>query len=219
MIVFEESVDLKVGERSIVVRRLQQRDSLEDLTALLHGAFSRLKKMEFNCACINQTVAQTRERVEAGDCYVALCNGCLVATLTLYRAPLESEGIWLHRPTVAKLGQFAVAPEFQNCGLGSALLDFAQDWAFARGYRELALTTPQSAKHLVTFYGHQGYRPVESIHLPEKNYRSVVLSKTLANRHAAPALMSSLLDFWRRCMTIAAERLHRGERIERRLAA
>lgn len=115
MIVFEESVDLKVGEQRIVVRRLQERDSLEELTALLHGAFSRLKKMDF--------------------------------------------------------------------------------------------------------YGHHGYRAVESIHFPGKNYRSVVLSKTLANRHAAPALISSLLDFSRRCMTIAAECLHRGERIERRLAA
>jgi GNAT superfamily N-acetyltransferase len=138
--------------------------------------------MGLNCTCVNQTVAVTRERIEKEACYVAVCDRRLVGTFTLYRPAPESESTWYHRQEVASIHQLGVDPEFQAMGLGTDLLTFAEGWAREHGYQELALETPQPAKQLVAFYMGCGYRPVESVKFQGKHYRSVVLSKGVAQQ-------------------------------------
>jgi hypothetical protein len=99
--------------RGIELQRLKVSDSLRELTALLHGAFSRL------------------------------------------------------------------GHERQGIGLGSALLQLAENWARTRAYLELALDMAQPARWLLAYYMRNGYRFVESVRFPGKAYYSVVLSKTL----------------------------------------
>ncbi len=70
--------------QAISLRPLSDGDSLDELTAMLHRAFSRLGQMGLNCTCVDQSVAVTRERIEKGACYVAVCDGRLVGTITLY---------------------------------------------------------------------------------------------------------------------------------------
>ena len=146
---------------------------------MLHRAFCRLEQMDLNCTCVDQSVAVTRQRVERGECYVAVCDGRLVGTITLYRPDLESQSAWYRDPDVASVHQLGVEPEFQGRGLGTAMLEFAEGWAQAHGYKELALDTAKPARHLVAFYLGRGYHIVESVKYPAKNYRSVVLSKML----------------------------------------
>ena len=186
---FEVPVKLRTGKYAILLRALSDGDSLDELTAMLQRAFSRLRQMGLNCTCIDQSVAVTRERIEKGACYVAVCDGRLVGTITLYGPDLGSESAWYHRQAVASIHQLGVDPEFQDRGLGTELLRLAEDWAREHGYQELALETPEPATHLVAFYVGHGYRPVESVGFQGKRYRSVVLSKRLAEQNITNVLI------------------------------
>lgn len=179
--------------QAITLRPLSDGDSLDELTAMLRRAFSRLGQMGLNCTCVDQSVAVTRERIEKGACYVAVCDGRLVGTLALYEPGPGSESAWYHRQSVVSVHQLGVDPEFQGRGLGTDLLTFAEGWAQEHGYQELALDTPQPAKHLLAFYMGCEYRPVESVEFEGKNYRSVVLSKRVEKQAINHALVPTRL--------------------------
>ena len=68
----------------VVVRRFDPHgDSYDVLTALLHRAFAPLGALGFNCPGVDQPASATRERVLTGECFVALGNAHLVATMTM----------------------------------------------------------------------------------------------------------------------------------------
>jgi GNAT superfamily N-acetyltransferase len=163
------------------------RDSFVALTAMLHRAFAPLGAIGLNCTCVDQTVEMTRRRATRGDCYVAVCDGRIVGTMTLYAPDHESPCELYRRDDIASLRQFAVEPLWQARGIGTLLIAFAEHWAATRGYAELALDTPQPAAHLIAFYRGQGFRIVEFMHVDGKRYDSAILSKppvatrTLAN--------------------------------------
>ncbi|WP_082722333.1 GNAT family N-acetyltransferase [Burkholderia mayonis] len=162
----------------VVLRRFDPaQDSYDELTALLHRAFARLGRMGLNCPCADQPAAVTRQRALAGECFVAVCNDHLVATMTLHARDLSSPCELYRRGNVATLRQFGVDPIWQGRGIGRSLLAFAAHWAAARGYRRLALDTPQPAAHLVDFYIRQGFRIVDVMHFSGKGYDSAILSK------------------------------------------
>ncbi|AHI66781.1 GNAT family N-acetyltransferase [Burkholderia thailandensis] len=168
----------------VVLRRFDPaHDSYDELTALLHRAFTRLGRMGLNCPCVDQPAAVTRQRALAGECFVAVCNGHLVATMTLHARDLSSPCELYRRGNVATLRQFGVDPVWQGRGIGRSMLDFATRWAAARGYRHLALDTPQPAAHLVAFYTRHGFRLVDVMHFSGKGYDSAILSKPAAVSH------------------------------------
>jgi GNAT superfamily N-acetyltransferase len=163
------------------------RDSFVALTAMLHRAFAPLGAMGLNCTCVDQTVQTTRLRATSGDCYVAVCEGRIVGTMTLYAPDQESSCELYRRDDISSLRQFAVEPLWQARGIGTLLIAFAEHWAATRGYAELALDTPQPAAHLIAFYRGQGFRMVDFTRFDGKHYDSAILSKppvatrTLAN--------------------------------------
>ncbi|HEX7910257.1 MAG TPA: GNAT family N-acetyltransferase [Paraburkholderia sp.] len=163
------------------------RDSYVALTALLHRAFAPLGAMDLNCTCVDQTVETTRWRATRGDCYVVVCDGRIVGTMTLNAPDRESACELYRRDDIATLRQFAVEPVWQARGIGTLLIALADHWAATRGYAELALDTPQPATHLIAFYRGQGFRIVDFMRFDGKRYDSAILSKlptatrTLAN--------------------------------------
>jgi GNAT superfamily N-acetyltransferase len=172
----------------ITLRRLGADDSLAELTAMLHRAFARLGRMGLNCTCVDQPVAVTRQRIAQGECFVAEYSRLPVGTITLQRPDPRSESPWYRRGFVASAHQLAVDPQFQGNGLGTTLLEFAEEWARASGYRELALDTAQPASDLLRFYRAHGYRIVDSVRFPGKCYPSAVLSKAVAKRDTDPII-------------------------------
>lgn len=165
--------------RTIKLRPFDPSDSLQELTDLLQSAFARLGAMGLNCTCVDQSPAVTLARIAKGECYVAESGRKLIGTLTLYTPSENAECTWFRRNDVASLHQFAISPDFQGQGLGSAMLDFSEDWAKYRGYRKLALSVAQPASHLLSYYQARGYRQVGTINLPGKVYCSAVLTKKL----------------------------------------
>ncbi len=163
----------------VVIRELQPKDSVAELTALLHLAYGRLRDMGLRYMATHQGDEITRERIESGECYVGVRDGHIVATLT-FRSPSQTDGCpWYDRPDVASFGQFAVHPDLHGQGIGRALMELAEKRALETGARELALDTAEAAGHLIEMYESRGYRVVDKVDWPETNYVSVVMSKQL----------------------------------------
>jgi GNAT superfamily N-acetyltransferase len=176
------------GAGSVTLRRFDPaRDSYQQLTAMLHRAFTRLGMMGLNCLCVDQTEAVTRERARGGDCFVAACGGELVGTMTLYARDAQSACEHYCVENLATLRQFGVDPAWQSRGIGTSLIALAEHWAAIRGYAQLALDTPYPAQHLLEFYRGQGFRMIDVVRFEGRGYDSAILSKppvaarTLAN--------------------------------------
>ena len=67
---------------NILIRELQDGDSIEELTSLLHRAYRRLLDMGLRYWATHQTVDDTRTRIAGGECLVAVLNGRIVGTVT-----------------------------------------------------------------------------------------------------------------------------------------
>lgn len=168
-----------------LIRALRSSDSLSDLTNLLHASYRRLADMGLRYMATDQSEAVTRERIEQGTCLVAELDGRICGTI-LFRDTANTRGCsWYDRSDVASLGQFAVDPVIQARGIGRQLLHEAEELAIAAGAAELALDTAESATHLVEWYTRLGYRFIEYAQWSHTNYRSVILSKGLAQALAS----------------------------------
>jgi GNAT superfamily N-acetyltransferase len=167
------------------LRRLEDADSMEYLTDLLHRAFSRIGAMGIPCSCVNQSPEVTRQRISRGDCFVALSGDLIVGTITLYPPDAASDSKHYRNDSVGTLRQLAVDPLFHGRGIGSALLRLAENWALHRGYLWLALDTPEPADHLINYYRRQGFGIKETLQFSGRPYRSVVFSKSVADRKIA----------------------------------
>jgi GNAT superfamily N-acetyltransferase len=176
------------------------RDSFVALTTMLHRAFAPLGALGLNCTCVDQTIETTRARATRGDCYVAVCDGRIVGTMTLCASDRESTCELYRRDDIAILRQFAVEPVWQARGIGTLLIAFAEHWAATRGHAQLVLDTPQPAAHLIAFYRGQGFRIVDFTRFEGKRYDSAILSK--------PPVATRTLANWSHRLSIAPPIAH-----------
>lgn len=168
------------GDDAIIVRPLDARDSLHELTALLHRAYARLGAMGLNYTAVDQSAGVTAKRIDGGACFVAERGGRVVGTIVVQPTYATNDCAYFTREGVAAVHQFGVEPAVQGLGVGRALLATCEAWARERGFRELAMDTAEPAEHLVRLYRSLGYQPVDHVQWPGKVYRSLVLSKPLA---------------------------------------
>ncbi len=158
-----------------------ERDSFGDLTKLLNAAYASLADAGLNYVAATQGAEVTAKRIEAASgCWVAHANEALAGTICYYkrsRTPPAPE--WYAREDVGYFAQFAVDPSFQGCGIGSQLMNVAEERAIADGNLELACDTAVPALRLVRFYQRRGFRRVGRHQWPHACYESVVLSKRL----------------------------------------
>jgi GNAT superfamily N-acetyltransferase len=157
------------------------RDSLDEITDLLHRAYANLAEMGFNYVAATQSSIVTIERFAAGIPYIARLNNCIIGTITYYStAPDDiSEPDYYKRSDVAHFGQFAVSPEMQKQGIGHRLVELIEAKALQEGKCEIACDTAEGATHLIDFYKRRGYRPIGHQQWAHACYRSTILSKSL----------------------------------------
>jgi len=160
------------------------RDSLEEITLLLHRAYAVLAEMGFNYVAATQSSLVTQERLNAGIAYTARINEQIVGTITYYsttpKTPEEPD--YYKRIEVAHFGQFAVLPEMQNLGIGNNLVELVESVALSEGKHEIACDTAEGATDLIEYYKRRGYRPIGYQQWGHACYRSILLSKSLASR-------------------------------------
>lgn len=167
------------------LRRLRQGDCVDQLTGMLHRAFSRLGEIGVPCSCVNQAPEVTRWRIARGDCFVAVSGERVVGTLTLCGPDATSDCRHYRDARAASVRQLGVDPHFQGKGIGTALLYLAEHRARRLGYGRLVLDTPEAAHHLIDYYHRQGFQVVETLQFSGRPYRSVVFAKSLAHHVAS----------------------------------
>jgi len=167
--------------KHIEFRLLSSDDSIAELTQLLHKSYKILADMglRYVAATQDQSITLNRTRY-AYKCYIGIYKHKIVSTISLYSPNPSDKSSWYSKDFVAKIGQFAVAPELQKYGIGSKMMDIVEEEARRiKNVREIALDTAETAYHLIDFYKKRGYRYVETIQWDVTNYKSVVLSKSL----------------------------------------
>lgn len=162
----------------LVYRDWSPDDAIPPITGLLHAAYGFLARMGFNYTATYQDDATTLRRLQSGSSIVAVANGAIVGTVTLYAPKPESSCAWYTHAHY--FGQFGVHPDFQKLGIGRELMRRIEQRAREASATELALDTSEGADHLCRWYQSLGYRFVQHIAWEGKTYRSVILSKTLA---------------------------------------
>ncbi len=163
------------------IRKIGPTDSVEELTELLHRAYSPLGKMGLNYTAVDQSPGNTIERINAGFCLVATEDGRLIGTIVVEpTGKKDAECPYYAKAGVASAHQMAVAPDCQRRGIGTRLLEAAEAWARSNGFSELALDTAEPAFHLIEMYSRRGYRRVDSVQGQGKSYRSVFMAKRLS---------------------------------------
>lgn len=171
--------NVQFGSASVQIRLFTPNDDVRSLTSLLHRAYAQLGERGWKFKAVDQSDDVTRQRVDAGECYVAIAGNRLVGTV-LYIPPLRTKGTaWLDQADIASLHQLGVEPAWQRSGLGTKLMEHAEARALACGAREIALDTAEPATHLRAWYAARGYRPIEFAQWAHTNYRSIVMSKPL----------------------------------------
>ncbi len=172
---------------AITLRPLAATDSIEALTALLHASYASLAAQGWNFTAVDQSVQTTRERVAAGQAFVAAtASGELVGTVTV-APPKRPDGRYLGdpvpdcytRPDTAILAQLAVHPSCRGQGVAEQLMDLAEDWALVQGYAHVALDTAVPAEALRRRYERRGYALIGDVQWAGKTYRSVLMRKAL----------------------------------------
>ena len=161
------------------IRPLNAADSISDLTALIHRAYAQLAAMGLRHTAVDQSPEVTARRIHGGTCFVATLADKIVGTIVVHPTYAENACAYFTRAGVAAAHQLAIEPAYQGLGIGRALLHKAEDWAAHNGFRELALDAAERATHLVDLYTRLGYRPVGWVQWPGKDFRCIVLSKTL----------------------------------------
>ena len=164
----------------VAIRRLCETDSLIELTELLHRAYAPLAAAGMRYLASHQDAEVTARRAASGECYVAVCAGRVVGTVTL-GPPGGGQGApYYERPGVCAFQQFAVEPEFQRLGVGARLMDTIEARAAELGAAEIALDTSENAHDLISRYERRGYRIVTRVDWDVTNYVSVVMAKRLS---------------------------------------
>jgi GNAT superfamily N-acetyltransferase len=163
----------------VLIRDLLPKDSVQELTEIIHTAYQRLGDLGLNYTAVDQDASVTRSRIESGRCLVAEVEAKLIGTVAWY-GPGGGHGCdWYRRLNVARFGQLAVSPEHQGRGIGSSLIAEVERRSKEVGATELALDTAEPAQHLVDYYARRGYRVVEHAQWTGKTYSSVIMSKRL----------------------------------------
>ncbi len=168
-----------VREEEIIIRQFIHSDPVSDITNLLHSSYKQLADLGFRYLATHQDDSETKRRLNAGTSFIALSKEKIIATVSLYYSSNEHNAEWYKRKEVAHFGQFAVAAEYQEQGLGSFMMDIIERKAKELGAAELALDTAEGAAHLISYYEKRGYRFIEYVHWSVTNYRSVIMSKNI----------------------------------------
>jgi N-acetylglutamate synthase-like GNAT family acetyltransferase len=150
------------------IRRYKLGDSIKEITNLLTRAHQKyyLQGMKFLASRNSKII--TFYRMIKGEGYVIIQDSKIIATLTL-----------MMRRNVCIIDQIAVDVNFQNRGIGSFLLTFAENRAKQLKIKYLQLDTADDATELVSFYVKRGFNAVDSINKCYTNYTSTIFRKEL----------------------------------------
>ena len=167
----------------ITIRSFTTKDDIEELTQLLNKSYKKLSEQGFRYLASHQNSDITKQRIDEGQCFIALLENKLIATITYYSPVQASGNEWYDQSFVASYGQFAVDEEFQKTGIGGRLIEFVENLAKSDNAKEITIDTAEGAEELIRYYSKRDYKFVGHTQWKETNYRSVLLSKKLTQQN------------------------------------
>lgn len=169
-----------LNNKTFVIREFDVgKDSVEELTDLLHRAYKRLADMGLKFIATFQDSEATKRQMKKGICFVVTENEKIVGTVLYYLNTFDDAPDIFKEEDAVLFGKFAVEPEYQSSGLGSFILNYIEEYARSNGKKRVILDTSEKALHLIDFYKKRGYKFVHHWQWPDVNYRSVVMCKML----------------------------------------
>jgi len=99
----------------------------------------------------NRDPEEHRRVIEAGVTFVACAPGEAIVGFAMFE-PMDGE---------VHLLEIDVVPEFQNKGLARRLIALGQDWALAKGFDAMTLTTYRDIPWNAPFYRRLGFSDFE----------------------------------------------------------
>ncbi len=166
---------------NVTIRPFSEKDSISELTELLHRAYKALIDAGWHHVAGWQDEQMTRHHVSAGECFLAEDNGKIIGTIMLYGDFSDKGDVpeLYKRKDVRVFGKFAVEPEYQKLGVGRMLMDFIENHAREMGMKEMALDTSDETTSLINYYKKRGYKFICHHQWKITNFRSVIMSKEL----------------------------------------
>lgn len=162
---------VKINHSEYVLRTADNQD-VPALRMLVNNSYKELSDLGLNYTATYQDEEKTLERISKGTAYILEKNFEIIATVLL-----KSENHFTGKRT-AYISQFAVKSELKKSGLGTYLMGFCEQKAYADGYEGVQLDTAIPAKHLVTWYLKLGYQIVGETQWEGKTYRSYIFEKS-----------------------------------------
>ena len=142
-------------------------DDVEQIKQITLEAFEKYKELaatDYPLAALNETNEDIIEDIKNNLVLVAYINGRVVGSV---RVSVDGENAYLSR--------FGVNPEFQNLGIGKALMNLVDINMKVAGVKHIRLHTGAKIKSLIIFYYGRGFY-VESTNT-ERDYIRAQLCK------------------------------------------
>lgn len=180
-IIIDSQTEIKVPDLpdNIIIRELNQNDSIEELTDLLHHSYKILADMNLRYLASHQDVETTRHRIKNGICFIAELDRKLIGTITYYPPAKSKATELLQIFDAAWIGQMENDPKWQKIGLGTKLFKIVESKAQNNNISKIGLDTSEKASYLIKWYKKLGFRFQKYVSWEVTNYRSVVMIKKL----------------------------------------
>ncbi|HZZ19507.1 MAG TPA: GNAT family N-acetyltransferase [Opitutaceae bacterium] len=163
----------------MTIRAFEQGDDVAAMTEMLHLAYAPLAALGLRYNATHQGPQVTLQRLMKGHPFVAVSEGRIVGTITLYGPDTESRVPIFADPKTWHFGQFGVHPDFKGRGIGRDLHRHIVAFALGQGASVMALDTAAPAGHLIEMYARWGYQLRDRVSWDSTNYESVVMTKIL----------------------------------------
>ena len=147
------SVDSR--ESKSVRVRIAQREDAEKITTVINSAFRRAE--EFFVEGDRVDVAEVLNFLSSGKFLLAESEHTLLGCVYVEPRHLDSNRSSAESQDRAYLGLLAVDPAHQQSGLGSMLMDAAEDYCRALGLRFMDIKVVNLREELAGFYRKRGY--------------------------------------------------------------
>ena len=148
------------------IRRATAADA-ESLARVYRSAYAENRELGFPARAESATESDVAEWIEESRFFVATVENEVVGGARL--EPTDSGRV--------KLSRLGVHENWKRTGVGSRLLDHAEDAVRDWGYDTVWLTTPGDHPYLPDYYRRRGYQRTGTYPLEYREYDEIVMEK------------------------------------------
>jgi N-acetylglutamate synthase-like GNAT family acetyltransferase len=148
------------------IRQAKGEDA-EALAAVYHSAYQENRKLDFPAKAESVAPDTVEAWIEVDDVYVAEKDSKIIGGVRLNETD----------PERIKLSRLAVDEEWKGNGIGSRLVEYAEQAAHTEDETTVWLTTPEEHPYLPEFYRSRGYEKTGEYPLEYRDYDEIILEK------------------------------------------